>query len=120
MSNKKIYFRLTLKKAYIVKHALRDKPHENEDEEKLFEEITENINDFKARNNIPDKIQSAANNIESQERYIVLGKIFQADLDRCAKWLRDSHGETWTCGDNSCSGHKYCKAYKPDFEEGGE
>lgn len=60
------------------------------------------------------------NNIESQERYKVLGKIFQADLDRCAKWLRDSHGETWTCGDNSCSGHKYCKAYKSEFEEGGE
>ncbi|MDF2499349.1 MAG: hypothetical protein K0Q77_63 [Anaerosporomusa subterranea] len=108
MSNKKIYFRLNLK----CGHKLGN----------YFSNVLREMSDVKNHWKMTWKqdLLNAANYIDSQERYVVLGKIFQADLDRCAKWMRESFDDTWTCGDNSCSGHKYCKAYKSEFEEGGD
>jgi cell division protein FtsL len=54
MSSNTMYFRWTLKQAYMVKHALRDKPNKDDGEQKIYEEVTEEINRFKERYRIPD------------------------------------------------------------------
>jgi len=54
-----ILLKLNYKNACIVKHALRDKPNRDEDETKLFEQITEKIDARKKHYGFPDKSEVA-------------------------------------------------------------
>lgn len=45
------------------------------------------------------------------------GSVYQQQLDECATELRKYHGTGWTCCDESCRGHMYCKAYVAEVIE---
>ncbi len=54
MSNKALSLHLSYKDSCIVKHALRDKQRDSS-EEKVYQYVCQEVQDFKKRNRIPDK-----------------------------------------------------------------
>ena len=45
------------------------------------------------------------------------GDLYQRQLDECADEMRKFHSAGWTCCDDSCRGHRHCKAYKAEVIE---
>jgi hypothetical protein len=55
MSKRDISLNISYKQALIIKHALRDKPNRDKDEENAYQEICEAVERFKVRCHITTK-----------------------------------------------------------------
>lgn len=45
------------------------------------------------------------------------GELYQRQVNECAGEMRKYHGAGWTCDDDSCQDHMYCKAFRAEVFE---